>query len=105
MQFMIEFTIPQPITQEMIALIPEQRDKVDDLMVEGAILNYTLSRDKEKLWVVVESETEVEAFDIISDLPLTPFLKINIHPLMYHDSADLLLHFPLTSVVILHSEC
>lgn len=93
MQFMIEFAIPQPMTDEMIALVPEQRDKVDELMFDGAILSYALSHDRSKLWIVVDAETEVEAFDIISDLPLTPYLKIDIHPLMFHDSADFIFTF------------
>ena len=93
MQFMIEFTIPQPFTEEMIKLIPEQREVVDELIAEGSLLSYTLARDKEKLWVVVVAETEMEAFDIISELPLTPLMKINIHPLMFHDSADFVFTF------------
>ncbi len=93
MQFMREFNLPNPLTEEMIALIPEQRDKVDELMFEGDILSYALSHDKGRLWIVVEAETEVEAFDIISDLPLTRFLKIDIHPLMFHDSADFIFTF------------
>jgi len=93
MQFMIEFKIPQPMPQEMIELVGAQREKVDDLIVDGEILSYTLSRNREKLWIVVETETEVDAFDIISELPLTKYMKIDIHPLMFHDSADFVFTF------------
>jgi muconolactone delta-isomerase len=93
MQFMIEFSIPQPMPQEMIELVGAQRDKVDELIFEGEILSYTLSRNRERLWIVVETETEDDAFDIISELPLTKFMKVDIHPLMFHDSADFVFSF------------
>lgn len=79
--------------QEMIELVGAQRDKVDELIFEGEILSYTLSRNRERLWIVVETETEDDAFDIISELPLTKFMKVDIHPLMFHDSADFVFSF------------
>ena len=91
MVFMIEFKIPAELPQKFLDLIPEQRDVVDEFLYEGSIISYTLSMDRSQLWVVVDAETDGDAFDIISDLPLTPFMKINIHPLMFHDTADLVM--------------
>jgi muconolactone delta-isomerase len=93
MQFMIEFKMPKNFTEEMSALIPEQRAIVDELLAENLILSYTLSFSKHKLWVVIDAETEADAFDIMAELPLTKYMKIDIHPLMFHDSADMVYTF------------
>lgn len=88
MFFMINFKIPSDLPEKFVELIPEQREKVDDFLYDGSIVSYTLSMDRSQLWVIVDAETDGEAFDIISELPLTPYMKIDIHPLMFHDTAD-----------------
>lgn len=91
MVFMIEFKIPAELPMKFVELVPEQRDKVDDFLFQGSILSYTMSTDKSKLWIVVDAENDGEAFDIISELPLTPFMSMKMHSLMFHDTADLVM--------------
>ena len=64
---------------------------MDSLGLQLKTIESQAQDDEEK--VVVETETEADAFDIISELPLTKYMKIDIHPLMFHDSADFVFTF------------
>lgn len=86
MFYMIEFEVP-PINKSLSRLIPIQQMKVDELMADGRIVNYALSADRERLWAVVDAETEFEAMDIIAELPMTVHMKADMKPLMFHNSA------------------
>lgn len=54
---------------------------LSDLMAEGIVLNYAESAEKEKFWLILEASSEIEAFDIISDLPILGSLKAKVIPL------------------------
>ncbi len=86
LQFMFELGLPAVKSEEFMSLIPEQRSYINDCLVESKILNYSLSADMTKLWCVVESENEAEAYEIIADMPLAAFMKIELTPLMFHNA-------------------
>lgn len=84
-QYMATIEIPEILTQEIIELIPAHRSKVNELMIEGQILNYSLASDRSKLWILVSAENEEEVTDILSDLPIMPWLTIrDVEELMFH---------------------
>ncbi|MFZ6053119.1 muconolactone Delta-isomerase family protein [Halocola ammonii] len=87
MYYMIEFKVP-PITKSLSRMIPIQQMKVDELMTSGRMISYALSTDRKKLWAVVDAETEFEAMDIIAELPMTVYMKADVQPLMFHNSAQ-----------------
>ena len=85
-QFMFELGLPLAKTEEFLSLIPEHRAYVNECLVEGKILNYSLTSDMMKVYCVVESFTEQEAYEVIADMPLAAFLKIEVLPLMFHNA-------------------
>ena len=57
---MVEFELPEELSDDFLALIPEQREVVDRLMTQGKIRSYALSLDRSVLWVVMEAVSEFE---------------------------------------------
>jgi len=92
---MIEFTLPRALTQEFLTLIPKQRQVVNQMLVEGKIRSYSLALDRSKLWAVVTANSEFDALELISGMPLSDFMVPEISELMFHNSTDMVMHFSL----------
>lgn len=93
--FMVEFEMPEIFTEEFVALIPRQRYVINQLLAKRVIHSYSLANDRSRLWIVVNADSEWEVMDIIGQMPLNDFMKPNIHELMFHNSAEAVLHFSL----------
>ena len=57
-QFMVDFTMPHDLPEDFVSRIPQQRALVNRLLSEGKILNYALSLENSKLWVVFSVQSE-----------------------------------------------
>ena len=86
--FMVEFKLPNPLSEEFINLIPANRMVTNRFLNTGKFQSYTLSADRSKLWVVVVAESELEVMEIISELPLSDFMLPNIVPLAFHNTTS-----------------
>lgn len=93
--YMIEFELPEIMSEEFMALIPQQRYVINQMLAEGTIKSYSLSMDRLKLWVVLSANSEFEAMEIINTFPLGDFMTPNLNELMFHNSADMLMQFSL----------
>ncbi len=87
-QYMVEFTLPQPLSDEFIRRIPRQRQLVNRLLNDGKILNYSLSMESSRLWVICSAHSEAELMELISSLPLTDFMEVRISELTFVHSAN-----------------
>jgi len=87
---MVEFKVPYPITEEIISLIPEQREVVEKLFAGGKLVIYSLAEDRSKLWAIFVASTESELLKLIDRLPLSSIMEFNYHQLMFHQSVQLL---------------
>lgn len=67
--------LPLPLPAELIAVIPEQRAKIDELMHEEKLLSYSLASDRSKVWAVVSAKDLFEAMGFLSDLPVMRFTR------------------------------
>lgn len=92
---MIEFELPEEMTEEFQSLVPEQRHVVDKWLSEGVIKSYSLAMDRSVLWVVVEAASEFQVLEIIEQMPLADFLDPYISELMFHNSSEAMQHFSL----------
>jgi Muconolactone delta-isomerase len=93
--YMVEFELPEQLTEEFLSLIPEQRLMVDHLMSEGKLKSYSLAMDRSVLWVILEADSEFEAMETIAQLPLSDFMQPFISELMFHTTSEAALHFSL----------
>lgn len=90
-QYMVEFKLPDTLTEEFVSLIPEQRAKVNSLMDAGIILCYTLNLERSKLWTVIVGSSENAIMDVLSQFPLISFLKPTLHELTFHHQSSLVM--------------
>ena len=83
---MIEINFPKIFNGELMKLIPDQRVYITRLMKRGIIVNYSLSLDWQKLWVIVNAEDRFDAINIIGAFPMYEYINYKIHNLMFHGS-------------------
>ena len=90
-QFMVEFILPEVLTEEFISLIPEQRAKINGLMDAGVVMCYTLNTERTKLWTVIVSGSEIAVMDLLSQFPMIRFMKPTISELTFHHQSSLVM--------------
>ncbi len=83
-QFMVEFDVPE-LTDDMMALIPEQRLRIDDLFNDRKLLSYALSMDRSKVWATVLAEDETEVIETVESLPMTYLMEYEICILAFNE--------------------
>ena len=84
LQYLVTFSIEQPVNDAFTALIPQQRYRVDELMQSGKILTYSLTKDMSSLYVVFQV-SEIEQLDhLIEALPLSKYMKWDFQELLFH---------------------
>jgi hypothetical protein len=93
--FMVEFELPEIFDEEFMALVPRQRYMVNTMLAEGRLKSYSLSIDRSRLWAVLIAESEFEALEAISQLPLSGYMTPNLSELMFYNSPEAVMHFSL----------
>jgi len=86
MQYMVVFDVPQPISEDILDLVPEQRDSLDELFTSGKLLSYTVAADRSKVWAVMIAESESELLTYIDEMPMTPFMDYDYYELMFYNT-------------------
>ena len=51
-QFMVEFELPEVFDEKIIALVPKQRNVVNEMLAKGKIKYYSLAMDRSILWAI-----------------------------------------------------
>lgn len=82
---MVEFDLPTVMDEAFMSQIPVQRIKVEELMEKGALLSYSLSADRQKLWCIFKADSELEVMESISEFPLVKYMTPIITELMFHN--------------------
>ena len=90
--FMVDFSLPEVLTEEFMNQIPFQRAAVDRFFKEGRLVNYYLSLENSKIWAVFNANSEMAVMDMIADLPLTPFMHVEISMLTFYNSIHQEIH-------------
>lgn len=85
--YMVDFTLPKDLNEEFVSLIPQQRSMVNRMMEAGQILNYALSLENAKLWVVFAAPSEADLMELIDGLPLSPYMKARVSELTFYNAA------------------
>ncbi|MCI5083907.1 MAG: hypothetical protein MRY78_19575 [Saprospiraceae bacterium] len=93
--FMIEFELPEVLTEDFLELVPEQRDMVNRMLAEGQLKSYSLSLDRSTLWAVMAATSEFEVMELIAQMPLCDYMTPHISELMFHNGAEAVSQFSL----------
>jgi len=90
-EYMVTCDLPEELTEKFLGLVPEQREKVNELFKSGIFTSYTLALDRSKLWITLFSETEEQVMDVLIQLPLIEYFRVEIFPLAFHNAARVVL--------------
>lgn len=87
-QFMVDFTLPNKLSNEFKEMLPFQKMVVDRFFDEGKLSSYAQSFETLKLWAIFNAQSELEVMNMLADMPLTSFLKVNINMLSDYSTAN-----------------
>ena len=87
--FQVHIKLPDIFTRRFAALIPQQRERVNQLLEERVILNYALDMERANLWVTMQAKDQEAAMDILSTFPIIKDVKVEIFELAFFDSAPM----------------
>lgn len=93
--YMVEFELPKIFTDEFVALIPRQRYIINQMLLEGTVQAYSLAEDRSRLWAVMTVEDELELIEQIERMPLADYMIPEYNELMFHNTAESVMHFSL----------
>ena len=85
-EYMIIVRFEDPMNEELVALIPHQSMQIHYLMEKRIIMSYSLSADRETLWVTVLATSVEAAEKTLRMMPMFKFMKYEIVELMFHNS-------------------
>lgn len=88
LHYMVDFTLPKELDETFVSQIPQQRSMVNRMLGAGQILNYALSLENSKLWVVFAAKSTDELMELVDSLPLTPYMKMKISELTFYNAAQ-----------------
>lgn len=84
---MVDIDLPERLSNEFIKLIPMQRAFVKRKMNEGVIVNYSLSFNRRKLWVVIHADTLFDVKNIMGSFPIFNHIHFKINTLLFHENS------------------
>ncbi len=84
--FMVDFTLPEDLTDEFFDLLPYQDSVVNKYLSNGKLVNYALSLENGKLWAIFSANSELEIREMLLDFPLTRFLQMEINLLTSYNA-------------------
>jgi muconolactone delta-isomerase len=84
-QYMVEFRLPEVISERFQNRIPEQRTLVNRYFSQGKLVSYGVSLEGHKAWAVFNADTEYEVLELVRNLPLTRFMSYEIKPLTFYN--------------------
>lgn len=87
--FQIHITLPDIFTRRFAALIPQQRERVNQLLEERVILNYALDMERTQLWVTIQAKDQEAVMDILATFPIIKDVKVEITELAFFDAAPM----------------
>jgi muconolactone delta-isomerase len=87
-QYMVDFTLPDLLSEEFMGMIPHQRAKVNRLFRDGKLVNYALSLEHSKMWAVFNANSESEVMEIVDQLPLSKFMSVQVSMLTFYNALN-----------------
>jgi len=92
---MVEFELPDTMDEKLIALVPKQREVVNQMLAKGKIKAYSLAMDRSMLWAIFVAESEFDVLEMIAEFPIADFVTPYITELMFTNTENQVLQFSL----------
>jgi muconolactone delta-isomerase len=81
MRFLVETTLNQAPTPDILALIPAEVEHGMALDAQGIREHLYVAADQSKAWQIYRGETQDAVRAVVAMFPLYPFLNVTITPL------------------------
>ena len=75
---MVDCTLPETISEEFLALLPDQQAVLGKYLIEGKLIQYAMSLEDSKLWAIVNANSEIEVFEMMLHFPIAKFIKYKV---------------------------
>lgn len=86
--YMFQLELPA-MTDEIEAVIPQQRLRISALFSEGRVITYSLAQSLKMIWCVIMATDEQDAMELVSSFPLHPyFTEVLCQPLRFHNTVS-----------------
>jgi len=86
--FVVSIRLPDSFTEDFLAIIPQHRAVINQLLAEHIIEAYAISADRGRGWVVINEADEDAVRAVVAQFPLLPYLEVmEIDELFIFDSA------------------
>jgi len=85
-EYMVIVKFLVPFNEEFASLIPSQRTEVSRLMEKGILTSYSLSSDRETLWIILLAASLEAVETTLRLMPLYKFMHYEITELMFHNN-------------------
>ncbi len=86
--FVVSIRLPAVFDDEFLALIPQHRGIINQLLADYIIETYAISADRNRGWITINGDNEAAVLEIVKQFPLyTYFQEVEIDELFLFDSA------------------
>jgi hypothetical protein len=85
-EYMIIIKFLSSFNEEFISLIPQQRAEINKLMEKGILTSYSLSSNRETLWITLLAISPEFVDKTLRIMPLYKFMRYDIVELMFHNN-------------------
>jgi muconolactone delta-isomerase len=81
MEFMVHGTFRQQDRQSILERIPQERQRIQVLMQQGAVEALYIAADFSGVWLVMQGESQNQVQKSLESLPLYPYMELTMAPL------------------------
>jgi muconolactone delta-isomerase len=82
MRYMVRFTTRNPGSEEVLSLIPAERERVRQLHEKGTLEVLYLAADRSGGWIVMQGPSLDSIEEALASLPLHPYLDLDLTPIL-----------------------
>ncbi len=81
-EFMVHATFHQQDQQNILARVPQERERIKFLMEQGVVKALYIASDSSGVWLVVQGESQAVVQQHLESLPLYPYMMLQWTPLL-----------------------
>lgn len=85
-KFMVTLSFPRFVTEEFLRKIPDQRQKIVELLAAGHVASFSLNQSRSNAWLVFNARTQDEVEELLEDFPMYDHFTYEIEHLIVHDT-------------------
>jgi hypothetical protein len=86
-QYMVEIKFDKRDFPYLMPRVPEQQERISELMQRNKVCSYVLSLERSKLWMVVNAKTEEEVLEILESMPIYEWITFDYYALTFNNQA------------------